>query len=233
MKYFALLLLFLSAFVRAEGATTVKWGTDQWEGFTDYDGTGFYHELMRQIFPLPQFELEVSYFPWKRSLKHLTQEEIDMTGGMPKNNAFYQSDKPVLSEKILLVSRETLDRGDIQQMLGAYRAGYDDVIFYAALPNSASGIEVKSVEQGLALLRQGKVDFYVDTEILINRVFSEGIRNGEFQSAEVGDFELFWSFARNSKGKTLKRHFDAQVALLNQQGTIPALYQKYAIAMPY
>lgn len=233
MKYFGLLLFLISFSVSANSVVTVEWGTDEWNGFTDQDGTGFYHDLMNQIFPSPKFNLEVSYFPWKRSIKHLSQADIDMTGGMPQSPDFYQSKKPVLSEKILLVSIDKLHAEDLEHKLGAYRAGYDDVIFYAALPDNVAGIEVKDVEQGLALLTQGKVDFYIDTEILISRVFGENISKGDMQTSEVGYFELYWSFAKNEKGKRLKYQFDNTLDQLDKSGMLRSLYDKYDIAMPF
>lgn len=66
---------------------------------------------------------------------------IYMTGAMPKNTSFYQSKMPLLEEDILIISKavDDLDVSNLNGKLGAFRAGYDDAIFYAVLPDSAKG----------------------------------------------------------------------------------------------
>lgn len=235
MKHIVFLLLFFCTGVGAADSTVVKWGTDHWEGFTDYNGTGFYHELINEIFPSPTYAVEVSYFPWKRSLRHLSQADIHMTGAMPKNDKFYQSEKPLLKANIVLVSKTQKDftELDLKNKIGAYRAGYDDVIFYAVMPSSVSGIAVQNVSQGLSLLKQGKVDFYVDTENLTYQFFGESIQRKELFSKEVGHLQLYWSFAKTDTGERLKRQFDKQMLALEQKGILSELYAKYSLEIPH
>lgn len=76
MKYFALILLFLIDVPMVNAAQKVHWGTDHWQGFTSYDGTGFYYELMGKVFSQPDYKLDVDYYSWKRSLKHLSNGDI-------------------------------------------------------------------------------------------------------------------------------------------------------------
>jgi len=235
MKHIGFLLLFFCSWVSAADSITVKWGTDHWQGFTDYDGTGFYNELINEIYPSPTYAVEVNYFPWKRSLRHLSQADIHMTGAMPKNNEFYQSDKPLLKANIVMVSKtqKGFDERDLKNKIGAYRSGYDDAIFYAVMPSYVSGIAVQNVSQGLSLLKQGKVDFYVDTQNMTYQLFGESIQRKELFSKEVGHLQLYWSFAKTEKGKRLKRQFDKRMKSLEQNGTLSELYAKYSLEIPH
>ena len=234
MKYFALILLCLIGMPVVNAAQKVHWGTDHWQGFTAYDGTGFYHELMERVFSQPDYMLDVDYYPWKRLLKHLSNGDIDMTGAMPKNTSFYQSKKPLLEEDILIISKaeDDIDAFNLNGKLGAFRAGYDDAIFYAVLPDTAKGVEVKDIEHGRALLAQGKVDFYVDIESLVYPTFENELKRGELTVSDIGELRLFWSFAHNQDGQRLKQHFDQAIHQMTKQGSLAALYKKYDLTMP-
>lgn len=234
MKYFALILLCLVGVPAANAAQQVLWGTDHWQGFTSYDGTGFYHELMGKVFSQPDYKLDVDYYPWKRSLKHLCDGDIDMTGAMPVNTSFYQSKKPLLEEDILIIAKteDDIDVSNLKGKLGAYRAGYDDAIFYAVLPDTAKGVEVSDIEHGRALLAQGKVDFYVDIESLVYPTFENELKRGELTLSDIGELKLFWSFAHNQDGQRLKQHFDQVIQQMTMQGSLAALYEKYGLKMP-
>lgn len=217
----------------ASAVDTVKWGTDSWKGFTEYNGSGFYHELIRTIYPEPDYILEVEYLPWKRSVKKLFDQDIDMTGAMPKNSHFIQSSMPLLNEPIILLTKanKPVVVESLQGKLGAYRAGYDQVIFYANLPAETAGVSVRDIDQALSLLEQDKIDFIVDTKSLIETTLNRDEYN-ELAFTEIGFYPLFWSFNKTQRGTSLKHQFDTQLTRLYEQGRLSLLYQKYGLSMP-
>jgi polar amino acid transport system substrate-binding protein len=216
--------------------TVVKWGTDVWPNYTDRDGTGFYHELLSAIYSEPEYSLRVEYFPWQRTLKNLATGEIDLTGSLPKSASFYQSKWPVINEDINVVSLndEAINSGYLSSNVGAYRAGYEDDVFYAALPKSAKGVPVESAEQALALLKKGKVDYFVDLRsIIIPLMDKEQTDQGSLVKVRtIGRYKLYWSFVYNEQGKRLKRHFDDQIEILRSNGVLQSMYEKYNLELP-
>lgn len=216
--------------------TVVKWGTDVWPNYTNRDGTGFYHELLSAIYSEPQYSLRVEYFPWQRTLKNLATGEIDLTGSLPKTGAFYQSKWPVLTEDINVVSLndDAINSGYLSSNVGAYRAGYEDDVFYAALPKSAKGVPVESAEQALALLKKGKVDYFVDLCSIITPLMDkEQTDQGSLVKVRtIGRYKLYWSFVYNEQGQRLKRHCDDQIEILRNNGVLQSMYEKYNLELP-
>ena len=214
----------------------VMWGTDVWPNYTDRDGTGFYHELLSEIYAEPRYSLHVEYFPWQRTLKNLATGQIDLTGALPKSTSFYQSKWPVITEDINVISLSdiAINNSFLFSNVGAFRAGYEDDVFYAALPKSAKGIPVESEEQALRLLKKGKVDYFVDVRSIITPLV-EKEQTGEGSLVKVktiGRYKLYWSFVLNEKGQRLKQHFDHQIDILRGNGTLLAMYEKYNLDMP-
>jgi ABC-type amino acid transport substrate-binding protein len=216
--------------------TVVKWGTDVWPNYTDRDGTGFYHELLSAIYAEPQYSLIVEYFPWQRTLKNLATGKIDLTGSLPKSASFHQSKWPVINEDINVVSLndDAINSSYLTSNVGAYRAGYEDDVFYAALPKSAKGVPVESAEQALALLKKGKVDYFVDLRsIIIPLTDKEQTDQGSLVKVrKIGRYKLYWSFVFNEHGQRLKRHFDDQIEILRNNGVLQSMYEKYNLELP-
>lgn len=42
--------------------------TDEWSSYTNKDGTGYYFDVLRAIFPAPEYELDIKIVPYARSL---------------------------------------------------------------------------------------------------------------------------------------------------------------------
>lgn len=209
------------------------WGTDVWEGFTNKNGTGFYHELMTQLFSDSQYQLTVSYFPWKRSLMYLEKDAIDMTGAMPATNKFYMSSAPVLSETIYAVylTKNKSICCDFNSKLGSYRSGYEKDLFKHAMPNAVKAVDVKDAHEGIKLVLSGKVDYFVDVGSILSSTIARDSQAGLSKKA-VGSFPLYWAFAKTSKGKLLKTHFDGRIKQLKKSGELLKLYSSYQLIMP-
>lgn len=234
---FKLLTLFIYLLFSTVALASVKpihWGTDEWPGVTTSDGTGMYHELINEIFPPESYQLSVSYFPWQRVLQSLDEQHIDMTGGLPERNKYYQSAQPVLSQRIVLVIAKekaaAFDVDNLQQYRGSWRKGYKQDIVHHVIPPPVVGTYVDQAKQALSLIRAEKVDYYIDIEDVISRELDPD--NQLFEVIQVGYFNLYWSFAHNDKGMELKHQFDQKWALLMDSGYVKRLYKKYNASFP-
>ncbi|WP_161569389.1 substrate-binding periplasmic protein [Alteromonas portus] len=237
MKLSACFCLLFCSFVslKSFAQTSIKWGTDYWQGYTDYDGSGFYNELMHQIFPEPEYVLDIHYYPWKRAVKNVLQGNIDMTGAMHKTERLYHSKQPVLIDRVVMVSRveDALTQSALNDKLGAYRSGYEDMVYYPYLEKAKMGLEVEDSYKGLTLLAMKKIDFYVGADSLVQLALNERDDRSEYEVSEIGSFELYWSFAFTDHGLALKTTFDEQLEVLREQGVLAQLYYKYGLTMPF
>jgi len=229
------LLFFACMSFHAVAQTSIKWGTDYWQDYTNYDGSGFYNELIHKIFPEPEYIVEVHYYPWKRSVKNVLQGNIDMTGAMHKSERLYHSERPVLIDTVVMVSRveDALTLDSLDNKLGAYRSGYEDMVFYPYLKEATMGMEVEDSYKGLTLLAMNKIDFYVGAESLVRLALNERDDRSEYEISKLGSFKLYWSFALNKHGLALKTVFDERLDTLREQGVLAALYRKYGLIMPF
>ena len=212
----------------------ITWGTDEWKDITNSDGSGLYHELINKIYRQQGYDLTVSYYPWQRVLHSLSQNKIDMTGGLPERQVYFQSSQPVLSQKIVLVMSKDkaadFDIDNIKQYRGSWRKGYEEDIVHRVIPPPVTGTYIEKTQQALNFILSDKVDYYVDIEDIVTREVGEQI--GDFEVLQVGYFHLYWTFANNEKGMELKHQFDHMWAQLYKSGEIEQLYNKYNIKLP-
>ena len=234
VTYIGLLFCALISF-SAEAQIPIKWGTDYWQDYTNYDGSGFYNELVHKIFPEPEYVIDIHYYPWKRAVNNILQGTIDMTGAMYKTSELYHSNRPVIIDRVVMVSRvdDALKQDFLSDKLGAYRSGYEDMVFYPYLEEATMGLEVEDSHKGLNLLAIKKIDFYVGADSLVQSALDERDDKSEYEITEIGSFELYWSFALNEHGLALKTKFDEQIEILRKQGVLARLYHKYDLTMPF
>lgn len=66
-------------------ASKVTVVTDEWANFTNADGTGYYLELLERIYPAPEYELDISFMPYARSLIMVKNNKADVVLGIYQN----------------------------------------------------------------------------------------------------------------------------------------------------
>lgn len=236
MKLLLLSFVLLTVALPLNARVQVVWGTDVWEGYTEPDGTGFYQELIALIFPDEDFDVDIQYLAWKRVSRELKRQNIDMTGALHKSSDYHLSELPVLSERILVLSREGIEpdigsTASLENVVGAYRTGYEDDIFYEIVPSTVPGVPVDSPSMAIKLLENGKIDYYVELASMLSSHAHE-VEAGNFNARQVGMFHLYWAFAKSQKGRYIKRHFDGAFRLLREKGKLTQLYTKYRLVHP-
>ena len=62
MKYLLImsLFVFVPALVQAEDVSVV---TDEWQGYTEKDGTGLYLDIINAAFPSPEYNVIIKHVP--------------------------------------------------------------------------------------------------------------------------------------------------------------------------
>ncbi|NVK26272.1 MAG: transporter substrate-binding domain-containing protein [Gammaproteobacteria bacterium] len=210
----------------------IIWGTDVWDGFTNTDGTGFYHALIPKIFPSPDYSIEINYLPWKRSLLYLESGKVHMSGALPATNTFYLSEAPVLTETLfaVYVDKSEQECCDFTNKIGSYRNGYENEIFNRAFPDNDNAVSVSSGSEGIKLLLRGKVDYFVDIGSVLERLILDFPADLKLQA--VGSYPLYWAFNKTLHGQDLKRHFDKKIKELRQSGQLEDLYLSYGLTPP-
>lgn len=80
MKTFLSILVGFALTFKA-AAEDIVVATDEWEGYTSKDGQGYYIDLLKAIFPAPEYSLKFEFVPFKRSLLMLKSGKADILLG--------------------------------------------------------------------------------------------------------------------------------------------------------
>jgi polar amino acid transport system substrate-binding protein len=86
--------------------------------------------------------------------------------------------------------------------------------------------EVNNRETGLAILKQGRVDAYMDNDMALEASAQEhGLLAPQFEIHEVFRKGLYFGFADTPQGRNLKALFDREVARMLADGSLNKLYR--------
>ena len=235
-----LLLVILFTALASKAKQPVIWATEAWPNFSETNGNGLYHEIMKAVFEPRDFNLVINYVPWKRSLFKVEHSEADITGAMPKNETFYFSQFPILKQpKSILFSNPLLNNVTLDQLsnyIGTWGNNYEDVLFSDADKDYFKGFPSADRDAALKLVVHGRADYYLDARTLIELSLVDLNKNmpeKKFQIHDIGYFELFMVFSKNAKGREMKSIFDKGIKRLLDSGKLESLYLKYNVPFPY
>jgi polar amino acid transport system substrate-binding protein len=210
----------------------IKIVSQEWLGYTNGDGTGLYWEIVKAVFQPLNVPLTLEVLPWKRA-KHLVrkQEASAYLGDYfyPNADAFLypQWHLSVEEDVIVVFARGSLDWED-QQLSSlvnkkvAWIRGYGfEKGFLKDIPLEL--VEVDSAEQGMKLLKKGRVSALIDypssmasSELLATDAFvTEVAKKGE---------KLYVVFSNTESSNTLIEMFDTHMPQLIQSGELKQIY---------
>ncbi|WP_415775620.1 ABC transporter substrate-binding protein [Shewanella oncorhynchi] len=231
-RFFATFCLFLAVLpvsVSAAQPIVVNVATSTWEGFANRDKTGYYFELLQRIFPEPEWQLNVQFMPFARSLYLVEHNRTDITLSVYKGDI----KKGLLTENMVEVDSidvavtaevaagwtgiESLSYKKVQAML-AYR-------YNMLTPVPMYYEESSDMLTMLNSLNAGRIDAVLDYKANLltfvpklkapqNFVIIQGVLKAE----------TYFVFANTEKGQMLKQHFDLAHKRLIDSGEQDRLY---------
>lgn len=213
----------------------VRWVTDSWPNYTNQDGTGLYHELMRSIF-YEANEFNVQYAPWLRSLELVKSGGADLTGAMPLNPTFIMSKHIVLSQPISLLVRKDryakVSESDLPKLVGVWRSGYKNELLNDTIKPLVNGVETENTESGFNLVRYKRVDYLIDIRTILATHLANQPDKAEFQLIDISSLNLYMAFSNSVRGQYIANLFDMRFSELEKSGRLSEIYQKYQQVVP-
>ena len=172
--FVTIIVSFLLTF--AARAEDIVVATDVWEGYTSKDERGYYIDLLKAIFPAPEYSLKFEFVPFKRSLRMLESAEADiLLGAYPEDVPAEQLAKyPTNVDSISVVVGKELAgnwkgleslAGKVVVAKNAY--GFDR---YFKMPIKYS--EKDKLKSMLQMLKRGRVDAVLDYKKDIKLIWS-------------------------------------------------------------
>lgn len=228
-------LLTVTLAVKAEDASQqYRWVTEAWDDYTQTNGIGFYHDLMRLLLADTGVELSVSYKPWMRALREVSQGQADTTGADAPSDELLPSEYPLFFVlDAALVKKGRLPRWEGYQSLQGL-TGVTLLGVFANKPDMQPYFnvsEVNSRQQALYMLEaRDVIDYYYDNWDQMSLAMEShpgGIDPERYEIHTFRSGEVFWLFARTDKGRAFKEVFDRRFRESYCSGDLWRLYKHW------
>ncbi len=214
---------------------------EEWEGYTNKDGTGVYWEVVKTIFQPAGITVTTKVVPWKRAESLVETQTVDAIAGdyyykemdgkdymYPKWHLSVEDDITALYKNGMI---ENLENLGVKALFGkevAWIRGYDfdqSLLKDVAVKKN----EFTNLGNGIKMLNFGRVDVIIDYKTTLVPAAKEAgvdLSNFTFSLVQPGN-KLFVAFANNNKAQVLIKVFDERMGQLVQSGEIEAIYKKW------
>ncbi len=212
-------------------AEPIQLSTEQWQGFTHEDHSGAYFDLVRLIYQPYEPRLQVNFTNYHRALTLVRQQKSDMTLAVSGHNSsqLLLSEWPIDQDKIVVVyhpARHQLHSiDDLKALRLAWNLAYD---FGSILGLTNSGYEVLSVEHGIELTLNQRIDAYLAEQSQIaHYIQTHPDKLTPLVVTPIAEDNIYAAFANSENGKLLKCIWDSRFKTLLDSGELPQFYQQY------
>lgn len=213
----------------------VIWATDSWPGFTDRDGTGFYHEIFARIFDQSPYKISVEYLPWKRALHQVELKKAHVSGALPKNSKYLFADMPILTQPLSIIthSKTPLTLAAIKELVGVWPVTYVEEFKQSDIFPYLNGVPAQYRPDAMALLQKKKVDYYLDIRSLLESQLAALPREqlNNYHIHDLSTLNLYLIFSNNEQGKALKQFYDSTTKRLLAENILQPIYKKYNLTI--
>jgi polar amino acid transport system substrate-binding protein len=204
--------------------------TSEWKGYTNKDGTGYYFDLIREIFSDPQYSVKIKHVPFKRSIYMITRGTADiMLGAYPGDvsdvqlYARYPLERDTMTAIVGKdIAKNWKDLNSLKNKKVVAKSGYEIARFFSVPINYREEYKLPGM---LKMLSKGYVDAVIDYKRDINKHRKEAGLGEEYVLIEdVIITESFACFAKHRED--LKKHFHKKFKALYKSGRVKELMIK-------
>ncbi len=206
----------------------------EFPGFTNKDGSGYYWDILREIFTNDGREFEAASIPFTRCLISLEQGKVDGVAAFFKTakreqKFSYAKSRIHFSSYGLFYLKNSVFNGlsKMEGRVGKVR-GYG---FSSWLPADMNFELLKDPRQGIKMLDAGRIKYYAedtaDFEFTLKKI--PGARLFDYNRTIFLTKDLFSAFSKTSRGKRLANEFDQGLAKLAKSGVIKEISDNYEI----
>ncbi|MEF2145715.1 MAG: ABC transporter substrate-binding protein [Desulfovibrionaceae bacterium] len=237
--FVVLAVLFAFAPLQAEEINTVIAAGPSWQGFTNKDGTGLYHELLNEVFGLYGIQVLRTYAPSERAYDLVREGRADlMTCHDVAVPPLVQARHPMFENEFHAFFRK--DRfpdwkgvEDMRDRVVVCRIGYYNEKNFS-VPIRMRGLKTGVAALGMVVL--GRADFYVDDESFIQDSLAHTdlqVQMDKFRIENVGRRSYWPLFAANAHGRRIMELYDQGMEELYRRGELQRIFAKWGHELPH
>ncbi len=220
MIWLTIFMLFVSTMV---GAETILVATDEWATFSNKDGSGYYLDIIRAVYPSPQFDVKIEFVPYARSFMLVMEGKADIVLGI------YDGDVPEPQRSTYPIEIDSVDALMKKEMAQQWKGleslsnmrvmARTDYGFGELLPKDVKYSEYHSLPSIVKMLVKGTIDAVLDYEADIEPLRKDtGLTDDFVYVRGVITKYVYLGFSKSRL--ELQQRFDQEYKTLYQSGKI-------------
>ncbi|ASV35153.1 ABC transporter substrate-binding protein [Pseudomonas sp. NS1(2017)] len=233
------LLIVLCAFtslVQAQDVPgKVMLASEEWNDYTNKDGSGLAWDVLRQVFEPAGITLQTRSVPYTRSVGLAQRGEVDGWVGSYRDEAtgvlypHWNFD----SDHIYALGLASTPAPTVAT-LGNYRLAWVRGYKYEEyLPNVHRFNQIERRDGILPMLQHARADFYIDALTEAKYVLNQADDPSKFTLTHIAELPLYIGFADNERGRALMGVFDQRMAALVKSGELKAIFEHWKQPYPF
>ncbi|MDR9878252.1 transporter substrate-binding domain-containing protein [Pseudomonas allii] len=235
-RWLLILLCAFTAVVQAQDVPgKVMLASEEWNDYTNKDGTGLAWDVLRQVFEPAGIKLHTRSVPYTRSVGLAQRGEVDGWVGSYRDEA-----EGVLyphwnfdSDHIFALGLATTPAPTVAT-LGNYRLAWVRGYKYEEyLPNVRRFNQVERRDGILPMLQHGRADFYIDALTEAKYVLNQADDPSKFTLTPIAELPLYIGFVDNERGRGLMAVFDQRMAALVKSGELKPIFERWKQPYPF
>ncbi len=236
--YPIMLLLLLPSAAWASDIAEVVSTSPAWDTFTNEDGSGLYHEILREVFALYNVSVRHEYATSNRAGEMVLDGSADMmtcedVARSPLELARY----PLYSNAFYaFFNKKRIGPWKGTQSLWGKVVLVQPGYYSAAnFPVPVNIREVMTGAQAVSMILMDRADFYVDDLALIKESLAANTivyEKDEFATRQVGNRAYFPLFNSTPRAKQVRRMYEEGMLRLYREGKLQPIYAKWGYTCP-
>jgi ABC-type amino acid transport substrate-binding protein len=233
------LLIVLCAFtslVQAQDVPgKVMLASEEWNDYTNKDGSGLAWDVLRQVFEPAGITLQTRSVPYTRSVGLAQRGEVDGWVGSYRDETtgvlypHWNFD----SDHIYALGLASTPAPTVAT-LGNYRLAWVRGYKYEEyLPNVHRFNQIERRDGILPMLQHARADFYIDALTEAKYVLNQADDPSKFTLTHIAELPLYIGFADNERGRALMAVFDRRMAALVKSGELKAIFEHWKQPYPF
>ncbi|MBV4483792.1 substrate-binding periplasmic protein [Pseudomonas khavaziana] len=209
--------------------------SEQWNDYTNQDGSGLAWDLLRQVFEPAGITLQTRSVPYTRSVGLAQRGEVDGCVGSYRNevSGVLYPQWNFDADHIYALGLATAPTPTLAT-LGDYRLAWVRGYKYEQyLPNVRRFNQIERRSGILPMLLHGRADFYIDALTEAKYMLSQSQDPTLFKLTHIAELPLYIGFADTERGRALMGVYDRRLATLVKTGELKAIFARWNQPYPF
>lgn len=215
----------------------ISLSSEEWKDATQQDGVGLYWDIFRAVYEPEGYHIEYKIRSYEGSVNHLKNNSSDVMIGSyadeiedvvyPENHFAVDVVQVIYpkNRQIQWNGVETIRRRGVAWIKGY---SYDDYL-PERVSNDINIRRLNSRDAGFILMRQGKIDFFMDasSDLTDYLSMSNKYQADDYLREDILELNLYPVFSNTEEGRKLAEIYDRRFSALLVNGKIGEMYAKY------